>query len=466
VRQRWRERFRYLMVDEFQDTNRLQLELVTLLADERRNVAVVGDDDQSIYGWRGAEVEHILGFQSHFPGAKVIRLEDNYRCTDRILALANNLVKFNRTRHPKALRTTKRSSDAVRFLEFQDEVTEAEQVVLEVDYLVKQKFVKPGDVAILYRTNEQPRVFESELRRRRLPYVLVGGQSFFDYKEVRDLLSYLRAIVNPTDDYALLRIVNVPARGVGAATVGKVVTRSVRDRSGFWKAEEAMRQSGELPDKASAGLASLRRLLDKYRSLSEQRPKELGPLTAGLIEELNYEEEIRRNYKEPQQQLTRSAMLDQLTDALREYSQRESEPSLAGFLQETTLGGRDDQFEAEDKTPKDGVRLMTLHSAKGLEFPRVYLVGMEENLLPHRRSVEGAAAMIEEERRLAYVGVTRAQDHLTLTRAANRKKWGKLRPSMPSRFLKEMQDEISLPPLVETGSTAVAPPMVRQARPA
>ncbi|HEX6984120.1 MAG TPA: 3'-5' exonuclease, partial [Planctomycetaceae bacterium] len=346
----------------------------------------------------------------------------------------------NRTRHPKALRTTKRSNDAVRFLEFPDEVTEAEQVVLEIDYLVKQKFVKPGDVAILYRTNEQPRVFESELRRRRLPYVLVGGQSFFDYKEVRDILSYLRAVANPSDDYALLRIVNVPARGVGNTTVEKVVARSVRERTTFWQAEAAMRDAGELPEKAAAGLESLRRLLAKYRRLFEERPKELAATAAGLIEELNYEEEIRKNYKEPGQQLTRSAMLDQLTDALKEYCEREPDPSLAGFLQETTLGGNDDRFESEDKAPKEGVRLMTLHSAKGLEFPRVYLVGMEEGLLPHRRSVEGTLAMIEEERRLAYVGVTRAQDHLTLTRAAARKKWGKLRPSMPSRFLQEMRD--------------------------
>lgn len=437
---RQQSRFDFVQVDEYQDTNRVQFLIVEALVEPHKRLCVVGDDDQSIYGWRGAEVEHILGFQSHFPGAKVVRLEDNYRCTDRILALANNLVCYNRTRHPKSLRTTKRSSDAVRFLEFQDEVTEAEQVVLEIDYLVKQKFVKPGDVAILYRTNEQPRVFESELRRRRLPYVLVGGQSFFDYKEVRDLLSYLRAIVNPNDDFALLRIVNVPARGVGQATVEKVVARSVRERSSFWSVEEKMRAEGGLPDRAAGGLESLRRLLGKYRRLFDERPKELSTLAAALIGELNYEDEIRKNYKEPGQQMTRSAMLDQLTDSLGEYCDRESEPSLAGFLQETTLGGNDDRFEAEDAVPKDGVRLMTLHSAKGLEFPRVYLVGMEEGLLPHRRSVEGTTAMIEEERRIAYVGVTRAQDHLTLTRAAARKKWGKLRPSTPSRFLQEMRD--------------------------
>lgn len=453
-------RFDFVQIDEYQDTNRVQFKIVEALVEPHGRICVVGDDDQSIYGWRGGEVEHILGFQSHFPGAKVVRLEDNYRCTDRILALANNLVCYNRSRHPKALRTTKRSSDAVRFLEFPDEVTEAEQVVLEIDYLVKQKFVKPGDVAILYRTNEQPRVFESELRRRRLPYVLVGGQSFFDYKEVRDLLSYLRAAVNPNDDYALLRIVNVPARGVGAATVEKVVARSVRERASFWNAEAAMRSSGELPDKAAAGLASLHRLLEKYRRLTDERPKQLGPITAGLIEELHYEEEIRRNYKEPSQQLARSAMLDQLTDALKEYCEREAEPSLAGFLQETTLGGRDDQFVAEDDVPKEGVRLMTLHSAKGLEFPRVYLVGMEEGLLPHHRSIAGTPAMIEEERRLAYVGVTRAQDHLTLTRAAARKKWGKLRPSTPSRFLQEMRGEVE-----PAGDSSPAAPSSRAAAP-
>lgn len=454
---RQQDRFDYVQVDEYQDTNHVQFLIVEALVAPHRRICVVGDDDQSIYGWRGADVEHILSFQSHFPGAKVIRLEDNYRCTDRILELANNLVRFNRTRHPKVLRTTKRSSDAVRVLEFPDDVTEAEQVVLEIDYLVKQKFVKPGDVAILYRTNEQPRVFESELRRRRLPYVLLGGQSFFDYKEVRDLLSYLRAIVHRNDDFALLRIVNVPARGVGQATVEKIVARSVRDRSSFWAAEEAMRAAGELPDRAAAGLESLRRLLDRYQRQFEERPKDLSTLAGALIGELNYEEVIRKNYKEPAQQMTRSAMLDQLIDSLAEYSSREPEPTLSGFLQETTLGGNDDRFESEDAAPKDGVRLMTLHSAKGLEFPRVYLVGMEEGLLPHRRSIDGTRAMIEEERRIAYVGVTRARDHLTLTRAAARKKWGKLRPSMPSRFLQEMREDSQFDRDATPSGEAVSP---------
>jgi DNA helicase-2/ATP-dependent DNA helicase PcrA len=290
--------------------------------------------------------------------------------------------------------------------------------------------------------------------------VLLGGQSFFDYKEIRDVLSYLRAVVNPSDDYALLRIVNVPARGVGAATVEKIVARSVRERIGFWEAEAAMRAAGELPERAAVGLESLRRLLAKYRRQFDEHPQQLAALVTGLIEELNYEEEIRRNYKEPSQQLTRSAMLDQLSDAVKEYCERESEPSLAGFLEETTLGGHDDRFEAQDQAAKDGIRLMTLHSAKGLEFPRVYLVGMEEGLLPHHRSLTGTLAMIEEERRLAYVGVTRAQDHLTLTRAAARRKWGKLRPSIPSRFLQEMQDglqEMTAPESRPAASIDLAP---------
>ena len=451
-------RFDFVQIDEYQDTNRVQFKIVEALVEPHKRLCVVGDDDQSIYGWRGAEVEHILNFQSHFPGAKVVRLEDNYRCTNRILDLANNLVKFNRTRHPKELRTTK-LGDAVRFQEYDDELTEAEQIVLEIDYLTKQKIARPGDIAILFRTNEQPRVFESELRRRRVPYSLVGGQSFFDYKEIRDILSYLRAIVNPKDDYALLRIVNVPARGVGATTVEKIVAESVRTRQTFWEAERVLRAAGTLSDKAAAGLDALRSLLAKYRRMCEDRPNHLGAIATGLIEELHYEDEIKKNYKEPGQQLTRSAMLDQLTDALGEYAAREDEPALAGFLQETTLGGRDDQHESEDKKPQDAVRLMTLHSAKGLEFPRVYLVGMEEGILPHKRSVEGTLAMIEEERRIAYVGITRARDHLTLSRAAHRKKWGKNRPTTPSRFLQEMRDGLGLPePAAAGDETPPAPP--------
>ncbi len=445
ILEKYQNRFDYVQIDEYQDTNRVQFLIVGALVEHHRRICVVGDDDQSIYGWRGAEVEHILNFQSHFPGAKVVRLEDNYRCTDLILSIANNLVCYNRTRHPKVLRTTKRSRDAVRFLAYQDDITEAEQIVMEVEYLVSQKLAQPDDIAILYRTNEQPRLFESELRRRKVPYVLVGGQSFFDYKEVRDLISYLRAIANPRDDFALLRIVNTPARGIGTTTVQKIVAHGVRERISFLDAEEQLRQSDQLPDKAQAGLAQLRAILEKYRQNADRQPKHLGEMLDGLIEHINYEDEIRKNYAQPTQQMARSAMLDELSDALREYCQREDDPTLSGFLQETTLGGRDDSFSQDEQKKQSGVRLLTLHSAKGLEFPHVYLVGLEEGLLPHRRSVEGTLAMIEEERRLAYVGVTRAMDRLTVTRAETRKKWGKPRQSVPSRFLREMREALEKP---------------------
>ena len=463
VLEKQQSRFDYVQIDEYQDTNRVQFLIIEALVKPHQRLCVVGDDDQSIYGWRGAEVEHILNFQAHFPGAKVVRLEDNYRCTDKILSIANNIVKYNRTRHPKVLRTNKRSRDAVRFLAYQDEVTEAEQTVLEIEYLVKQEIVRADDIAVLYRTKEQPRLFETELRRRKLPYVLIGGQSFFDYKEVRDILSYLRAIANPRDDYALLRIVNVPARGVGATSVRKIVEQSVREKTSFLDAEAALRETGQLPEKAAAGLAALRGVLEKYRRMFDAHPKKLGDIAAGLIEYIRYEDEIEKNYKEPGQRMTRSAMLDQLTDALREYAARESDPSLSNFLQETTLGGREDAFGGEDQKKQQGIRLLTLHSAKGLEFPHVYLVGMEEGLLPHRRSVEGTAAMIEEERRLAYVGITRAMDRLTITRAEHRKKWGKMRPTTPSRFLREMREAVETEGIIAENDENLDPAPARSA---
>src|SRR5690606_237881 len=231
---RWQQRFQHVQIDEYQDTNGIQFRLVAALVAEHQNLCVVGDDDQAIYAWRGAEVRHSLGFHSHFPDARTFRLEDNYRCTDRILDLANRLVKHNRGRHDKTLRAHKQSADQVRTIEYPDEQLEAEKVVAEIRFLIQQKGVAPGDFAILFRTNEQPRAFEAELRRREVPYILIGSQSFYDRKEIRDLLAYLKAIAHPGDEASLLRIINVPARGIGTGSVQKVHERAVREGQSFW----------------------------------------------------------------------------------------------------------------------------------------------------------------------------------------------------------------------------------------
>ncbi|MEX2317287.1 MAG: UvrD-helicase domain-containing protein [Pirellulales bacterium] len=443
VLERQQSRFDHVQIDEYQDTNGIQFRLVEALVRPHRCLCVVGDDDQSIYGWRGADVEHILNFQSHFPGAKVVRLEDNYRCTPTILELANRLVRHNSSRHEKTLVACKPAGNEVRSLEFPDEVAEAENVVREIKQSIGARRVSPADVAILFRTNEQPRVFESELRRAGIPYVLLGGQSFFDRREVRDMMAYLKVLANPGDEVSLLRIINRPARGIGDATVQKLLQRAVKRKQSFWDVVPAAAAEGKLPKKAVAALDSFHALLDDFRRRFHERPASMDQTLLSLIAEINYESEIEKQYPNADQQLAHSAVLDQFVDALREYAARTARPTLGGYLEESALVGREEESDKDDQLSRRAVRLMTLHSAKGLEFPHVYLVGMEEGLLPHHRSLEGSDAAIAEERRLAYVGVTRAMDELTLTRAASRRKWGKPRPSIPSRFLFEMNAAFS-----------------------
>lgn len=439
VLQRQQNRFDFVQIDEYQDTNQLQFELIDSLVKQHRNLCVVGDDDQSIYGWRGAEVKHILSFQSHFPEAKVVRLEENYRCTDRILDFANRLVKNNRDRHDKELRANKSSDVDVRLFDFPEEQLEAERVVLEIDYLVKQKDVPPGDFAILFRTNEQPRIFESELRRRRLPYVIMGTQSFFDIKEIKDLLCYLRAIAYPKDENSMLRIINTPARGIGTTTVEKIVSEAVKSGTSFWKKASSPSIQNSLSAKAKGALQSFRGLLESYRTKFYASPNRMSQLVEQLVDDIGYRSVIEKLYKTGEQIDARLNMIDELIESIRAFEERGGDVSLPAFIDEVSLAGRDDLTEKDEIASSNAVKLLTLHSAKGLEFPRVYMVGMEEGLLPHKRSVQGTESDIAEERRLCYVGVTRAKDHLTLTYAQARKKWGKLIKSVPSRFLFEMK---------------------------
>jgi DNA helicase-2/ATP-dependent DNA helicase PcrA len=441
VLERHQRNFDQVQIDEYQDTNGQQFQLVEALVREHQNLCVVGDDDQSIYGWRGADVRHILGFQSQFPGAKVVRLQDNYRCTDKILELANRLVRHNVDRHEKTLTAHKASDEDVRFLTFPEELGEAEATVREISYLHRSQEIPLADFAILFRTNEQPRLFESELRRAKLRYVLVGGQSFFDRREIRDVLAYLKTLANPSDEMSLLRIINTPARGIGTATVEKLLVRAVRAGKSIWSVIPAAAAAGELAPKTRGALEQFHSLLEKYRQQFDESPNLMPQTLTALLDEIDYDSEISKQYKDSQQQLVRSGMLEQMIDAVTQYVERSRKPSLFGFLEDAALMGRDDENDDEDRQQEDAMKLMTLHSAKGLEFPRVYLVGMEEGFLPHHRSIGDSAAAIAEERRLAYVGITRAEDHLTLSRAESRMKWGRRRPSLPSRFLFEMRGE-------------------------
>jgi DNA helicase-2/ATP-dependent DNA helicase PcrA len=438
---RHQRRFDHVQIDEYQDTNGLQFRLIESLVRLHHNLCVVGDDDQSIYGWRGAEVSHILGFARHFPGAKVIRLEDNYRCTADILAHANRLVACNRERHPKVLRAYKTGDTPVRFLEYPDEQLEAELVVREIKYFAQVKKVPLQDFAILFRTNEQPRVFESELRRAGIAYVLLGSQSFFDRKEIRDLLSYLKVLARPADEASLLRIINTPARGISTGTVEKVLTHAVKEGKTFWQAARELAAGGAITAKAAAAVATFERQLEDFRQRFTTEPERMDQHFRTLIDEIGYEGEIEKQYKDPQQALLRTEMVDQFVQAMAEYLTHTGSHDLTDFLAGLALEGRDEEPDKDEQVAQNAVKLMTLHSAKGLEFPRVYMVGMEEGLLPHKRSVDATEKEIAEERRLCYVGITRAQEHLTLTRAEARRKWGKLRPSIPSRFLFEMRGD-------------------------
>ena len=429
-------RFSHLLIDEYQDTNGAQYRIIKALAIGHRNLCVVGDDDQSIYGWRGAEVTHILRFQRDWPEAKVVRLEANYRSTGAILTMANRLIAHNKLRHDKVLKAYREDGEPPRILQFPDETTEANQVVEEINSQIFRRIAQPRDFAILFRTNEQPRAFEQELRRAKLPYTLIGGMSFYDRKEVRDILAYLRVLVQPRDEVSLLRIINTPARGIGQRAVELLLAHAVSQAKPMWEILPDAAKLPDLPAPAVEAVGKFVALLEQYRGRLKR--ESIVDVASDLVHKINYQDEINRQYKEPADQAARWNSVEEVVNSLASYQQKAEEPTLAGFLEDTALSGRDDQQDKENQLARNAIVLMTLHSAKGLEFPQVYLVGMEEGLLPHHRSVSAEGAAIDEERRLCYVGVTRAQDRLTMTLALNRNKWGKPRPTTPSRFLFEL----------------------------
>jgi DNA helicase II / ATP-dependent DNA helicase PcrA len=441
-------RYDHVLVDEYQDTNGCQYRIIKALAQGHRNLCVVGDDDQSIYGWRGAEVRHILNFRQDWPEAKVVRLEDNYRSTDAILTMSNRLIAFNRERHDKVLRPARPNGKPPRVLQFPDENEEAKGVVEEIaERLRADKTVSPGDFAILFRTNEQPRPFEMELRKRKVPYMITGSQSFFDRKEVRDLLAYLRWIDSPDDELALLRVINVPPRGMGAGSVDKLLKQAVATSSSVWKVMHDEVFGATLPTAAQGGIASLKELQSRYKAQfdgqlsAHQDPSQvpsMAEVLIKLIDDLKYREEIQRLYAEPEEAAMRIGSLESVLNSIAQYEESAAEPTLGDFLASIVLSGREYGSGKDKQQGLNAVSLMTYHSAKGLEFPIVYMIGMEEGVLPHRRSISGEIDSVDEERRLCYVGVTRAQDELALSLPQSRFKWGKPRPTYPSRFLYEL----------------------------
>jgi DNA helicase-2/ATP-dependent DNA helicase PcrA len=427
--------FDHVLIDEYQDTNQSQYQIVKGLAMGHRNLCVVGDDDQSIYGWRGAEVQHILRFQKDWPDAKVVRLEDNYRSTAAILGYANTLIAFNKLRHDKILRAARPNGQRPRILQLQDETEEAEKVVADIKRVLDEPGIRAKDFAILCRTNEQPRAFETELRRQKLPYILLGGMSFFDRKEIRDLLAYLKVIENPQDEPALLRIINTPARNIGAATVKQLVTNATSKGVTVWEVFPTI-DSVKLNAGATEAVKKFKKLIESLQHAKQKLS--IAELVNEVITQSAYRHELERQYPDPNERDARAASLEEIVNAAAEYESRSKQPTLQEFLDDIALGGQETTDDKENQLQNNAIALMTLHSAKGLEFPHVYMVGMEEGILPHKRSIAVEGDAIDEERRLCYVGVTRAQEQLTLSFALTRRKWGKPRDTVPSRFLYEM----------------------------
>ncbi len=430
----WREHIRYLLVDEYQDTNAAQYELVRMLVGKRDGLTVVGDDDQSIYAWRGARPENLRQLAVDFPDLKIIKLEQNYRSAGRILRAANTLIANNGHLYEKRLWSELGPGDPIRVLECRDGDHEAERVVgqlLHHHYRHKTQF---HDYAILYRGNHQSRVFERALREHRIPYHLSGGSSFFDRTEIKDLMAYLRLLVNPQDDAAFLRAVNTPRRGIGPGTVEKLTALANRQGVSLCDACASLALSSAIGTRAAA---NLRQFGAWVGGLSQAtKAGQIAATVRKLIVDIDYEEWLRQQSPDPESARRRWDNVNELREWLdRSVNQAAADASLGDVLAQMALL---DALDRDQDDAGNAVHLMTLHAAKGLEFDHVFLAGMEEELLPHRNSIEDS---LEEERRLAYVGITRARKTLTMTLAAKRKRFGEWHGCEPSRFLAELPAE-------------------------
>ena len=441
VRARWQTRFRHLLIDEFQDTNSSQLELAKLLTNELGNICVVGDDDQSIYGWRGADVSNILQFEKHFPGAKIVCLEENYRSRPEILAVANNVIAQSSLRkREKKLRATRASGPRVRLCELDDTESEATLVSKEIKDVVANGAMF-GNVGILYRSNLQAQLVEEQLRARQIPYRLFGGTQIFDRKEVKDAAAYLRVVVNPRDELSLRRVLNCPPRGIGATTVERVSTHARAERIPFVEALVAASSLDGVPNNARGSIA---RLLEDIGAARKQfrSGERLAATASALFERVGLNKDLLSEER-GKSGAHRHENVQFLVRALERYEQSvaRSDRSLTGFLERITLSN-----EAEEEQTGNRVTLSTLHAAKGLEFDIVFVIGCVEGQIPHARFTdpkisEAAPADLDEERRLFYVGVTRARERLYLTRPKKRMLRGTVTPMTPSRFLEGLPED-------------------------
>ncbi|MCQ4316555.1 DNA helicase Rep [Stutzerimonas zhaodongensis] len=438
VLEKWRNKVRYMLVDEYQDTNASQYLLVKLLVQERAHFTVVGDDDQSIYAWRGARPENLMQLKDDFPSLKVVMLEQNYRSTSRILKCANVLIANNPHAFEKQLWSEMGHGDAIRVIRCRNEEAEAERVAMEILTLHLKTQRPYSDFAILYRGNYQAKLIELKLQHHQIPYRLSGGTSFFARQEVKDLMSYFRLLVNPDDDNAFLRVINVPRREIGSTTLEKLGNYATARKISMYTACDEMGLGEHLDSRFTDRLSRFKRYMDNLRQQCAQN----DPIAAlrSMVMDIDYETWVRQQTSSDKAADFRMGNVWFLIDALKNTLEKDEEGEMTIEEAIAKLVLRDMlERQQEEEEGADGVQMMTLHASKGLEFPYVFILGMEEEILPHRSSIE--ADTIEEERRLAYVGITRARQNLAMTFAAKRKQYGEIIECMPSRFLDELPQE-------------------------
>ncbi len=436
----YRNKFKFIMVDEYQDTNSVQFELMRLLAEKHRNLCVVGDDDQSIYGWRGAEISNILKFEEFFPDAKIVKLEQNYRSTNTILEASNKLISHNPKRHSKKLWSSKGSGEKIKVRCFENEEVEANGIADWLTYLNKIMQIPLDHCAVLFRTNQQSRPIETALRKEGISYHLVGGQSFFDRREIRDVVAFLKTFVNPDDDVSLLRIANVPPRGLSDSIMEKLLHISQNLNCSVFSAMMNSQALKELPERAIAAVVDFILLINNTRKQLKNKASknnELEELLINYFDQIGYFQELKRYDKNPEAAENR---LQNIRDFLNGIDNKDGATmidKLENVLDEISLEtDREDDIEKK----KNAVTLITMHSCKGLEFPHVFIAGVEDNLIPHSRSC--LEDRIDEERRLLYVAMTRAMQSLTISFCTSRKSHGNYKPCHPSRFLRELPQNL------------------------
>jgi DNA helicase-2/ATP-dependent DNA helicase PcrA len=430
ARQKWAKAFRYVMVDEYQDTNHAQYVLLKLLAGEHQNLMAVGDPDQSIYAFRGADIRNILEFEKDFPNTKVIPLEQNYRSTNTILQAANNVISHNRERKEKNLWSDLGEGEPVRIVETEDEHGEARFVAVEIAARIEEGY-SAREIAVVYRTNAQSRVLEDVLVRQGIAYQVIGGPRFYERAEIKDLIAYLQVLDNPADAVSLMRIANRPRRGIGDTSIARLVTYADGLGTSLWEAMGHVEEAG-LASASAKAVTQFRNVMQSLMATATDAS--VADIVEAVLDRTGFMESLEA--ERTIEARGRIENLEELVGVAREYDAGGEERSLSGFLQEISLYSDQDALRNDEEGDGGQVTLMTLHNAKGLEFRAVFMIGVEEGIFPHARSIEENS--LEEERRLAYVGMTRAKERLVLTHALRRNLYGRSDANLPSRFLDEL----------------------------